>query len=79
MSQPADIFTEIRDIRIAGGFAELDILMDWDALHNLKGHPLVLDLLFEGQYALIAPHLTGRNVVDRGYNALHVGNLPDIG
>ncbi len=77
-AQAADILLVIFDVAVAGGLAQLDVLVDGDALDDLKVQPRVLGDLFEVRDALPAPELPGRDVVDGGYDAVHVGDLADV-
>ena len=77
-SQPADVLLIIGDQTVAGGAAQLDVLVDGHAFHHVENQSVGFHLRFQGGDAFPAPDLADRHVVDGGDDAAHIGDLTDV-
>ena len=63
---------------VAGRLAQLDVLVYRNALHYLEGETMGIGRVFDLSDAFGAPFLSGRNVIYRGNDAGHSGNLRNV-
>ena len=74
----SDVLAVVLDVAVAARLAKLDVLMYRNTLDNLKMKSGILHLLFQCCDALLAPHLSDRNVIHSRYDRVHSRDLTDV-
>ena len=78
LRQAPDVLAVILDVPVPGGEAQLDVLVDRDALDDLEGQPGLFGECLQLGDALPAPDFAHGHVVHRGDDGLHPGDLADL-
>ncbi len=68
----------ILNVLVTGRQADLDVVVDVDALNPVKGKVLRLDFRFQRMNPLPGPHFARGNVIQGRDDSLHVANLADL-
>ena len=74
----ADIFAVVRNVLVSRRFAQLDVLMNRNALDHLKRKARILGFFFKLCNAFITPYLADRNVIYGRYDGMHARDLANL-
>ena len=77
--QVSDGLLVVLDILVPGGQADLDVVVDVDALHHVHVEAVLVQLRFYFRNLLGLPDLPRHLVVERPDDALYPGDLLDVG
>ena len=78
LGQVADALLVVLDVLIAGGQADLDVVVDVDRLDNVHVEAVSVDLVCDLLDLVDLPDLAGHLVVQRPDDAGHAGDLLDV-
>src|SRR6266446_9120249 len=74
----ADALAVVVDEAVARGAADLDVLVDGNALDDRQRHAVLLDIFAQRRDAIQRPRLSHRNVEERTNDAAHSWYLSDV-